>query len=172
MKKIIMTAAILGLTATGALAADQDITLTATVEPFCSIANATGTTASISTVATTGLTSGSPASPTMDVICNKASTVTLASENGAVTLGNVQEGNLSAVANFRNKIEYTASINGGAGAVSLATGGGSATANGNFATAAVSTTATAVTITPETSAVPLLAGSYQDKLTVTINPAL
>lgn len=169
MKKIIMTAAILGLTASGAMAADQNININANVAAFCTIANASGTTATIDTVAATGLTSGSPTSPTMDVTCNKASTVNLASQNGGVTLGGAVESDLSPVPGFRNRIEYVASVNGGAGPVSLNTSSDTS-ANGSFNAGAVATTGTAVSITPEASSIPLLAGSYSDVLTLSVNP--
>lgn len=143
-----------------------------TINTSCSIANANNTSQVIS-VGSTGLTTGMQgAPPQFNVSCNSSSNVSLSSQNGAVTRGGLLEGALTAVSGFRNRIEYQATINGGAGAVSLNTssGGAAVSANGVFNAAAVTSQGTTVTITPESSTVPLLAGSYSDVLTVTITP--
>lgn len=139
------------------------------VNTSCSITAPSNISQSIQ-VNSTGLTTGmTGAAPQFDVACNSSSNVTLSSQNGAVTRGNLAEGALANVSGFRSKIEYTATINGGAGNVTLNTGN-SNSASGTFNAAAVTTSGTQVTIAPEASSVPLLAGSYSDVLTVTITP--
>jgi hypothetical protein len=178
MKKFLIAAAAVAAMSSSAMAqtASQDITITASVDGFCAISGAANTTALIPTSTTTGLTTGSPPSPTFNVTCNKGSTVKLTSLNGASTLGNALENAiLTSALGFRNKIEYSASVTGpGSTAVVLDTNvvsGPGANVTGAFAVGAASASATTVTITPETSTSPLLAGSYSDTLTVTIAPA-
>src|SRR5581483_3475357 len=149
MKKLMMTAATLALMATGAgkaMAADQAINIGATVTSFCAISNPLNISPSIP-INGAGLTTGGPATaPTIDVLCNNASTVSLTSSKGAVTLGGATETSLgSPPTGFRNSIQYTASINGGAGPVALDTSTGVEGVNtsGSFNGGAVSTTGTA-----------------------------
>ena len=106
--------------------------------------------------------------PNVGVSCTGPSNVALISQNGAVTLGGVLEATLTAVPSFRNKIEYSASTNGGAGTVSLNTATTNS-ASGVFNTTAV-TSGTTVTIAPQASAVPLVAGTYSDTLILRITP--
>lgn len=135
----------------------------------CTITDAANTSQTIS-VGSTGLTTGmANVAPSFNVTCSGASNVSLTSQNGAVTRGNVLEGSLAIVSGFRSKIEYSASINGGAGTVTLDTASATS-ATGVFNAAAVSALGTQVTITPESSIVPLLAGTYRDVLTISIVP--
>ena len=69
-----------------------------------------------------------------------------------------------------NFIDYSASINGGSGAVTLDTSdAGTDPATGSYAEAAISGDTQTITITPA-SGNPLLPGSYSDTLTVTVSP--
>jgi hypothetical protein len=115
---------------------------------------------------TTGMATGAPS---FNVTCSAPSTVALSSTNGAVTRGGVLKSSLVAVPNFRNKIEYFATLNGGAGSVTLNTATGN-TVNGVFNATSIASRATIVTITPEASIVPLVAGSYSDILRIIVTP--
>lgn len=140
----------------------------------CVVSNPSNTGQTIS-VGVSGLTQGMvTAAPTFEVTCSAAANVVVSSQNGAVTLGNVAKTALAAVSGFRNKIEYAASVNAPAGTVTLTTSN-SATAPAStptvlFSATSVTNRVTTVTITPESSTVPLLAGSYGDVLTVTLVP--
>jgi hypothetical protein len=147
------------------------LTLTATVSSTCSIDSAANTSQTIR-IGSTGLTSGMiTSSPTFNVTCPIASNVTLSSQNGAVTRGGVAEGTLTTVSGFRSKIEYSAAIaTAGTTHASLNTSSASSVGPTTFRSSAIISVATTVTITPETSTVPLRAGSYSDVLTITIVP--
>lgn len=141
----------------------------------CTISGTANASQTIGINNSTGLTTGmATASPSFNVTCTIASNVTLSSQNGAVTNGNVAKNTLSSVSGYRNKIEYTAVVNAPAASVTLTTSSSAiapvATAPLVFSNANVTNRATTVTITPETSPVPLLAGSYGDLLTVTVAP--
>lgn len=146
-------------------------TITGAVSTSCSIVTGSLQNASqVIGVNGVGQTTGmSTAMPQFSITCNNSSTVSLTSANSAVTRGGVLKSALPAISNFRNKIDYSASINGGAGAVTLNTATAS-TASGTFNAASVTSLATTVTLTPETSTVPLQYGSYADKLTITVTP--
>lgn len=142
---------------------------TAIVSQSCSITSPANV-AQVVAVNSVGLTSGmATASPSFNVLCTGASNVTLSTLNGAVTLGGVAKASLTPISGFRKAIDYSASINGGAGAISLNTASATS-ATGTFNNSPVTTTGTQVTITPATSSVPLVAGSYSDTLTVSILP--
>jgi hypothetical protein len=145
-------------------------TISDTVIAYCAIAGTINSSQTI-TVSSVGLTTGmGTAAPQFNVTCNNQSSVSLASFNGAVTLGGVGEGSLGSVPGFRNRIEYQASINGGAGAVTLNTASTASIGPSSFASAPVTTQSTSVTITPETSSTPLVPGSYSDTLRITLTP--
>jgi hypothetical protein len=176
MKKIIMTAAILGLTATGALATDQNITLTATVAAFCSIDGNTTTgnarTASLTSLVTNGVVadgqsvtlsgSDSPA------VCNKAASITLTSANSGLLSAT------SASGDFVNVIDYSASVVFGGKTASIDT----TTQGAGVATSPVATdgaVAGNLAITVTTKGTPsgkyLVVGTdYADTLKVSIVP--
>jgi hypothetical protein len=150
------------------------MSVSATRARTCSFASASNVSQTIN-VGSDGLTTGMATSPpSFTVTCSIGANIVISSLNGAVTLGNVAETALTPVANFRKKIEFTASVNAPAGAVALSTatvtGAPASTASLAFSTTAISDRLTTVTITPETSTVPLLAGSYSDVLTVSITP--
>lgn len=176
MKKIILTAAILGLNATGAMAADQDITLNATVAAFCSIDGNTTTgnarTASLTSLVSNGVVADAQAvtlsGSDSPAVCNKAANITLTSLNSGLTSAT------SASGDFVNVIDYSASVTFGAATASIDT----TTQAANVATTAVATggpAAGTVAITVATKATPagkylVAAGDYSDTLKVSINP--
>lgn len=172
MKKLIMTAAVLGLTATGALATDQDITLNATVDPFCTVGGSLTPAALTQAipVGTTGNVVTAPISVNIgNVVCNKASTATLSSAKG----GLFDPAIASAASGFQHRINYTAGITdpvtatvtAGASTVTATSGTGVATSG------ATSSTNVAVTITPTANTLPLMAGTgYTDTLKVSFVP--
>jgi hypothetical protein len=148
---------------------------TATVTQSCSIANPQNVTNQVFAVAANGTTTGQKTggTPSFNVSCTGRSNVSLTSANGAVTRGNVPIASLgTASGSFRNRIHYTASVNGGAGAVTLNTASAATSGLAAFSTSVLSNSATTVAITPETitSATPLLAGTYGDTLTISIVP--
>lgn len=168
MKKLIMTAAILGLTATGAAATDQDITLNATVTSFCSLNGSTAN-GSVATPVSIAVAGGVPGavtagSNTFAVVCNASSNVSLSSLNQGLTTGG------SATAPFANKINYTATASGfAAGTLNTA----SAATTGNIGVTGAS--ATDLTVDVTAPALPsgtsyLVPGSYTDTLTVRVVP--
>jgi hypothetical protein len=157
-----------------ALRSSSAMSISATRSGTCAISSPTNVTQTIATSAV-GLTTGmSTPSPTFLVTCSVISNVVLSSQNGAVTLGNVLETSLTPVGGFRNKIDYSATINAPAGTVTLDTGASvaapAATPTQVFSNAAEANRLTTVTITPETSTVPLIAGTYEDLLTIRITP--
>ncbi len=172
MKKLIMTAAILGLTATGAAATDQNITLTATVNAFCKI----GGSLTPSTVPQVIPVDGNGDVDTTQInvnigtiMCNKASTATLSSLKG----GLFDPAIASADSGFQHRINYTAgitdpvtaSVTANASTITATSGTGVPTSG-----ATVSNNVN-VAITPAANGSPLMAGTgYTDTLTVSIVP--
>jgi len=176
MKTRLMTVAVAALLAAAgsfAQAADQNVTINASVSSFCSISSSANTTQTVATNGSGHVTGMSGSPPSITFTCNAASNVALTSTNGAITLGGFSEGSLSpAPFGFSNKIEYTASVTGDGSPVSLDTTS-AVSASGSFYSGAAATT-TSVTITPIDPTNPLLAsglGSYSDTLVVAINPA-
>ncbi|MCB1518990.1 MAG: hypothetical protein KDJ37_00270 [Hyphomicrobiaceae bacterium] len=174
MKKLLLTAAFLGLTAGVANATDQDITINATVAPFCTIDGSLAPAAKTQalTVNNVGVVDTTPISVSIgDVVCNKAANVTLKSANGGLfdpAIG-------SADAGFQHRINYEASVTAPAAASVAANGATVAPITGTTATTsgATSSANVAVTITPTANTSPLMAGSgYTDTLTVTIEPTV
>jgi hypothetical protein len=153
-----------------------NLDLTATVTQSCSIANPQNVTNQVVKVGANGTTPGemsTAAKPSFDVSCTGRSNVELKSANGAVTRGNVPVASLgTAPGSFRNKIHYSASVNGGAGTVTLNTASAATSGLSAFSNSVLSSSTTTVSITPETitSATPLLAGTYGDTLTISIVP--
>lgn len=176
MKKLVMTAAILGLTATGAMATDQDITLNATVAAFCSIDGDTTTgaarTADLTSLVSNGIVADAQAvtlsggdSPT---VCNKAANITLKSANSGLLSATAASGD------FVNVIDYTASVAFGGKTASINT----TTAAAGVATAAVPTDGAAtgnLAVTISTVGTPsgkylVAANDYSDTLTIKVEP--
>ncbi len=174
MKKLIMTAALLGLTATAASAqsASQDITLNASVAKFCTIGGSGSPgaiTRNIPTDATGNVVTTAINVNIGDVVCNTASTTTLSSLKG----GLFDPGITSAASGFQHRINYSASV---AAPVAASVAASAATVTptsgtGVASTGATSNTAVNVTINPTANTLPLMAGTgYTDTLTVSIVP--
>ena len=171
MKKLMLTAALLGLTATAASATDQDITLNASVAKFCTIGG-TLTPATLTQnipTTSTGNVVVTPISVAIgDVVCNTASTVTLSSAKGGLF-----DPAAAAATGFQNYINYSASVAAPVSASVNANGTAVAGIAGTpvVTSGATSSAAVAVTITPTANASPLVYGTaYQDTLKVSIVP--
>lgn len=172
MKKLIMTAAILGLTASGAAAqtATQDVNITAEVPKFCTIAGITGPAALNSTVpvSATGVVTTTLISHTVaNATCNTAADVIATSQSGGIKSAT------SAASGFTNIIDYTGSATLGAATSSINTVTAPAAAGseaGNTAdTGGAVTGNLTITITPAQPSVPLMAAAdYADVLRVTL----
>lgn len=168
MKKIMLTAALLGLTATAANATDQNITITASVNTFCSL-NGSTSNGSVSTPVTIATLDGVPGavsngSNTFAVVCNAASNVSLTSANQGLTTS------ASANVPFANKINYTATATGFASAtLNTATGATTGPIPVPGASAADLTVAVATPVLPSGTNF-LIAGQYADTLTVRVVP--
>ncbi len=155
----------------GAVTGGAAFSVEGLVNGGCSMVGAASNTSQTVAVNTVGQTTGmATAAPQFNITCVSASTVSLTSTNGAVTRGNVLEGSLpTAPTGFRNKIEYTASIDSTPTTVQLNTDSVSST-SGTFAAAAVTNRLTTVTISPNSSTTPLQQGTYNDVLTIVIAP--
>lgn len=172
MKKILLTAALLGLTATAASATDQNITLNATVDPFCTIGGSL-TPSDMTQIIPVGSTGNVVTAPILvtigDVVCNKASTVTLSSLKG----GLFDPGIATAASGFQHRINYIASIAAPVAASVSASAASITQTTGPAVTTsgATSDAAVAVTIAPVGNTSPLMAGTgYTDTLKVSIVP--
>lgn len=170
-KKAAVVAAFLFVGAEAVLATDQDINLSATVAGFCRIDGST--TPAADTVDLTPLVTGGDISATQTdrtyaVVCNKATDISLTSQNGAMTTAS------AAATGFENIINYTA---GASGFATVATGSTATTATAAGAeTLGTATRATpgaaniTVSITPIANTDPLVEGTYADTLTLSITP--
>lgn len=167
MKKIIMTAAILGLTATGALAESQDININATVTSFCTLA-AGSSNGDVSIAVTNGVPGAVTGSNTFDVLCNNSTTVTLSSANGGLN----GDSGLTATSPFSKKINYTATatgVDGGSTNLSLTTDGTPAgSSNVHIGGAIAATVPVAISSPTINGGSVLLAGGYSDVLTLSV----
>lgn len=170
MKKLLIAAASAALMATGsAQAADQAIDLTATVSAFCTITG--GDTAKDLGTSTDGTTTGLSGRINVGAItCNAASNASLASANQGLKADNA-----TAVTGFDDKIVYTATTAGLQSEVTLDVA--AAATSGNVAQAAAFTnTAGDVTIAlsgiASDNGEPLMADTYSDTLTFTIEPQI
>jgi hypothetical protein len=165
-------ATFLAVASIGAAAQDakQDITIKADVKAFCTKGSTSGTTQNIAiTDGNPGLSDGKTK---INVTCNGNSTIAFSSKNGAVTLGNVAAGSAPIVSNFASFFTYTATATGGDAPVSFTTTGGSAPET-QAATTLKSSAFVGdieVAVVANDPVEPLLAGLYEDTLTVTIAP--
>jgi hypothetical protein len=181
VSKLILGAALAITTlasATGALAqtATQDVSITATVSGFCTINNAAAGTLIVlplGTFSSAGITSAAVQTTgaiggVTGVVCNAPSNARLSSLKGAL-LGP------AAVSGMQNYINYNATTNNlqvqatvpatvTTGTATLTTGATVAQAN------AFAATNVTITVTPVANTSPLVAGAYQDTLTLTILP--
>ncbi len=174
--KIAATAAISMLAANQAFAqaAQQDVNISATVAPFCTIggsftpaaAAATVPVSATGVVTTTAIDPFAGSPPT--VICNTAADLKAVSVSGGVK-------NATAPAvGFTNIINYTgaASLGATTSTINTATvGTAAAQEDGNTASTSAAYSGTlAITVTPQTPTLPLIPGGYSDILRVTITP--
>lgn len=147
-------------------------TVTGTVAKVCTIngvANPGADTATIPISAGGQVNTAPIAKSYANVACNTPSNLQLTSQNGAVKTGTTP------VPGFLNLIDYAAvaSFSGANATLNTAALPGAAGPEAGTPAATTGTTPTgtlAVTITPQSNASPLLAGSYQDTLRVTITP--
>lgn len=172
MKKLILTAALLGLTATAASAqtAQQDVNLTATVPKFCTIAGITNPSAlayDVPVSANGTVTTTTQTFTVANATCNTAADVTASSLSGGIKSAT------AAPTNFTNIIDYTGTANlasTGASTINTATVAGAAgveTGNTVDTLGAVSGNLV-ITVAPAQPSSPLVAGSYADTLRVTL----
>ncbi len=143
--------------------------ISAIVNSFCTIAGSEtpgSDSATINTLAG-GNVDVSVITKNYPVVCNKAASATLTSQNGGLS-------GPAAASGFENIINYTASA---AGFVAIATGStatvpgvGSPEALGTANTGGAAAAGITVTITPLANSNPLVAGSYSDTLRLTISP--
>ena len=167
-------AALTFVTAASAQTATQDINISATVTKACTVNNtATGTpgTATIpvsaaGAVTTTAITP--TGSPFASVACNAPSTLLLTSLNGAV------KNATAPAAGFTNLIDYTASAtwNGVTATVNTSTVAGATGPEAGVAQSVATANSgnLTVSITPLANASPLITGTYNDTLRVTLTP--
>jgi hypothetical protein len=179
MKKLTRTAAFAALSMLVAAeafaqAATQDVNISATVAPYCTIAGSFAPSALTATVpvnstggvntAAINVTGASP--PT--VVCNTAANLQASSVTGGVRNAT------AAPVGFTNIIDYTgvASLGSTSSSVDTATvAGATGTENGNTAATTGAYAGTlAITVTPQAPSSPLISGSYSDTLRVTITP--
>ncbi|KUO60155.1 MAG: hypothetical protein APF80_16625 [Alphaproteobacteria bacterium BRH_c36] len=170
-RKAAALAAVLVAGAGSAMATDQDINLTATVAGFCRIGGSltpTADTVNLDSLVTAGFITATQTDRTYAVICNKATDISLESQNGAMTTAS------ASALNFENVINYTASTSGFA-TISAGSTATTATASGpeSLGSTTRATPGSAnivVSITPIGNTDPLVEGVYQDTLRLSITP--
>ncbi len=167
MKKLILSAGLAALLAVagGAVqAADQNIVIGALVTGSCTV-NGAGPSDSATIDVTSGNVDTTPIVKTYPVSCNAPATATLTSVSDGL-------GGPAAASGFENHINYTAGTTGFVTIVGTATTSG-VTANhllGSNTTPGASATPVNVQINPAANVDALVAGSYSDTLTLSINP--
>ncbi|WP_083509710.1 hypothetical protein [Hyphomicrobium sulfonivorans] len=152
--------------------ATQDITISATVNGYCSINNAAtgGPSSATIPISTAGAVVLGPITPTnspfANVACNTPSVLQLQSLNGGATNG-------ATATDFQSFINYTAEAvwHGVTAALDTTSSSGTGPVTGtpqNVATAFSGSMS--VTINPISNALPLVQGSYSDTLRITLTP--
>lgn len=163
LKKLMTTAAILAMASAPAMAADQEINLSATVTSFCTVG--TVDIDSFDFSVTDGDVDTTPSVHEIPVTCNGTSSVSIQSDEGGLN-------GPAATPGFDHIINYTAETSGyvtiAAGSTATTPTVGVAEPLGSAAGGASATPLT-VTITPIANSDPILAGNYDDILRVTIN---
>ncbi|MBI1385804.1 MAG: hypothetical protein GC150_12920 [Rhizobiales bacterium] len=193
MRKALVSGAILasmaGVGAYVALAADQDIDVSATVDGFCTYTNAslvvTGNmTAGPITTSSASFTIDSPVNAlgqinpanfiiTLQTTCNKAADATLTTTNGGlkdttVPITTIDPGSAAA---FRDLINYTATLNGPAGIFTTLNTNGTSGASASDASTGAFTGNLSVSLTIVSTPTEIVtAGDYADTLTVSVTP--
>jgi hypothetical protein len=166
-------AALAGSLATPASATDQNIPLQATVTSFCKIAGSlTPADDALQTINVTDgfVNTGQTITRPFNVVCNKASTVSLAAKNGGLSTA-------ASAAGFDNIINYTAATTGFAVISPAGDTATVATAVANSYESLGSTTratpgsaSISVVITPTVNTLPLVEGTYNDVVRLSIVP--
>lgn len=150
-----------------AYAIDQDITLSATVEPSCTLSGSAAPSALTTTIpVTNGQVSTTPITVTVPINCNAGAALVVGTLRGGLrTTGQWP--------NVSSRIDYVAHVAGpGYMPFSLDTENTSGqTFTEDFAPSGPPNGNIVVTITPKQPALPLYRGSYSDTLRVTIIPA-
>lgn len=165
-----LAALFMTISSAAALAASQDINLTATVEGSCTISDSATPSAvnQALTVSPSGFVSAAPVNVTFPIVCNKAARLELSTINGGLT-------GPDAVPNYLNRINYTAiavgafpsvGLDTGINAPSLPDGGNPHQVTSNGPTNGD----LSVTVTPTVGSAPLAPGNYADTLRLTITP--
>lgn len=173
MRKFLVSAALAiaslcSVSAANAQTATQDINISATVDPYCTINNITSPVALTATIPVTNGVVDTSAIPftIASVACNSAADVIATSQSGGVTTGG------AAPTGTTNIIDYTgvATFSGATSTINTATVSTAAAAEaGNTATTANAATGNlSVSITPATPSLPLAPGSYADTLRITL----
>lgn len=180
MRKLLRVAALAAVVIvdSGAvIAADQSVEINATVNAFCTIvgteASAALVTLNLGSFGPSGIGPGNAATAIMgQVICNKASSVTLSSAKSALLVG----AGAAAVPGLQNYISYNATTvafpTAQATFAAISATGVAAVGTGTTVNqaGAFNSTSIRITITPVLNLAPLLAGAYQDTLTMTVIP--
>lgn len=173
MKKLLIGTGVAAALVAGvgsANAVDQQIVLGGTVASFCTIDGSTSPgaiTPSFPTVTDGNVPGGLTMDvPIGDVVCNSNANVTLTSANGAAITG-------TSAAGFQNYVNYKASVSSPASVMLEAnstTGTTNALSAGPAASGGPSSGAVSVHLESVANTLPLVAGAYNDTLTVSINP--
>jgi hypothetical protein len=150
MKKLLMSAAAIAAMSTGAFAADQSITLGATVAPFVTLAAPGGGSNATVGLGLNGTLTNADIVKTLAVVCNSACNATVAGKYGADNTVGMKLVGPAAAGGFANEIAYTATATGVSD---------SGPTSGDLT----------VTIKPSTISSPLVAGGYSGTLVVTVS---
>jgi len=151
-----------------AFAASQDIQLTATVAGFCSISGADTPAAVVQDLVVdgSGRVSTQPINLSFPVVCNKASSISLATTNIGLRGPDA--------AHFEKVINYAVQAGGAFGDVAMQTASYQTGADGQSIHKANSEAGVdgivSIKVTPVANIIPLAAGTYSDTLRVTIAP--
>jgi len=162
-------ATLFGSIASPASAADQNIPLQAVVSSFCRVSGelVTATDLTQTIGITNGMITGSAITRQFPVICNRATNISLTSINGGLN-------GQAAATGFEHIINYTTTVSGFATVASATTATiGGATGNEPLGTATRLTPGSediTVVITPVANVLPLVEGTYNDVLRLSIVP--
>lgn len=159
-------ASLLSLAAVPALAVDQDIELTATVSPTCTLSGSTAPSALTATIpVNNGEVSTAPITFDIPVNCNVPAWLYIGTLKGGLR-------GPSGLNGTANRIDYTAHISGGLYIpfqFDTETTSGETHFEGSAASGAPTGSFT-LTVTPKQPALPLRNGTYTDTVRVSVNP--